>query len=80
MLSDDIVIFIYYIPSILPLISATLMWQGILMEDGVLNAVLAPLGIDPINWLGYDKIVCSLVFLMLNLFLKNSSSTERLPY
>jgi len=56
---------IYYIPSILPLISATLMWQGILMEDGVLNAILAPLGIEPINWLGYDKIVCSLVFLML---------------
>ena len=56
---------IYYIPSILPLISATLMWQGILMEDGVLNALLTPLGIEPINWLGYDKIVWSLVFLML---------------
>ena len=56
---------IYYIPSILPLISATLMWQGILMEDGVLNALLKPFGIDPINWLGYDKIVWSLVFLML---------------
>lgn len=56
---------IYYIPSILPLISATLMWQGILMEDGVLNALLRPFGIDPINWLGYDKIVWSLVFLML---------------
>jgi len=56
---------IYYIPSILPLISATLMWQGILMEDGVLNALLEPFGVEPINWLGYDKIVWSLVFLML---------------
>lgn len=56
---------IYYIPSILPLISATLMWQGILMEDGVLNAVLSLFGIDPINWLGYDHIVWSLIFLML---------------
>lgn len=56
---------IYYIPSILPLISATLMWQGILMEDGVLNAILAMFGIEPINWLGYDHIVWSLIFLML---------------
>jgi len=56
---------IYYIPSILPLISATLMWQGILMEDGVLNAILSLFGIDPINWLGYDHIVWSLIFLML---------------
>ena len=56
---------IYYIPSILPLISATLMWQGILMEDGVLNAVLSVIGIEPINWLGHDKIVWSLIFLML---------------
>ncbi len=55
---------IYYIPSILPLISATLMWQGILTTDGVMNAIIGLFGIEPINWLGYDYIVWSLVFLM----------------
>ena len=35
------------------------------MEDGVLNAILSLFGINPINWLGYDHIVWSLIFLML---------------
>lgn len=56
---------IYYIPSILPLISATIMWQGILLKDGVLNGMLGVLGIKPINWLGYDYILTSLILLML---------------
>lgn len=56
---------IYYFPSIVPLIAATTMWQGILMKDGVLNAVLGLFGVPAINWLGYDYIRVSLIFLML---------------
>ena len=56
---------IYYIPSILPLISATIMWQGILQKDGIINAVLGLFGISAVNWLGYDHILYSLIFLML---------------
>ncbi len=56
---------IYYIPSILPLISATIMWQGILMKDGILNAIIKFFGGPDINWLGYDHILGALIFLML---------------
>lgn len=57
---------IYYIPSILPLVSATIMWQGILTKDGILNAIVQFFGGPAsINWLGYDYIRWSLILLML---------------
>jgi len=56
---------IYYFPSIVPLVAATTMWQGILMKDGVLNQVLSVFGLPPVNWLGYDFAKVSLIMLML---------------
>ncbi|MBW7885527.1 MAG: sugar ABC transporter permease [Caldilineaceae bacterium] len=40
-----------FIPTILPLLSVTLVWKLLFNLRGVVNGLLLPLGIDPIPWL-----------------------------
>lgn len=57
---------IFYIPSILPAVAVGTMWNGMFLRDGgVFNELLKFLGIEPINWLGYDYIFLSLIIMML---------------
>lgn len=57
---------IYYIPSIIPVVAVSTMWQGVFARDyGILNYVLRSMGIGEINWLGYDWIFRSLIIMML---------------
>jgi multiple sugar transport system permease protein len=46
----------YYIPSIIgSSVAVAVMWKQLFGADGLLNAVLAGLGIESINWLGNPK-------------------------
>ena len=46
---------IYYLPSILPIVSTSLMWVWIFnLKWGVLNALISAVGLDPIPWLGSE--------------------------
>lgn len=57
---------IFYLPSIIPAVAVGTMWQGMFLRDGgVFNEILGLMGIEPINWLGYDYILLSLIMMML---------------
>lgn len=57
---------IYYIPSIIPVVAVSTMWQGVFARDyGILNYMLRGLGFEEINWLGYDWIFRSLIIMLL---------------
>jgi sn-glycerol 3-phosphate transport system permease protein len=50
--------FSLFYPSLLPLIGAASIWAFIYSDTlGLLNALLRPLGVEPINWLGDTQIV-----------------------
>lgn len=43
---------IFYLPAVVPAVATTILWMWILNKDfGILNALLAPLGIPKISWL-----------------------------
>lgn len=42
---------VFFFPVLLSPVVVGLIWRWILQRDGVLNAVLAGMGIDPVNWL-----------------------------
>ena len=57
---------IFYLPSILPAVAVSTMWNGMFLRDGgVFNELLGLFGIEPINWLGYDHIFKSLIIMLL---------------
>lgn len=57
---------IFYLPSIIPAVAVGTMWNGMFLRDGgVFNELLKLLGIEPINWLGYEYILFSLILMML---------------
>jgi multiple sugar transport system permease protein len=44
---------LFYLPSVVPAVATTILWMFIFNTDfGLLNAMLAPLGIEKIKWLG----------------------------
>ncbi|KAB8145516.1 sugar ABC transporter permease [Chloroflexia bacterium SDU3-3] len=44
---------IFYLPSVVPLVATTVLWMWIFNKDyGLLNSLLAPLGVGKISWLG----------------------------
>lgn len=56
---------IFYLPSILPVISTVMMWKFMFTNNGVLNTFLGWFGVDPINWLDYNHAKLSLIIMML---------------
>lgn len=57
---------LWYIPAIIPSVATALIWKGIYTQDGGLfNMIRGAFGFDPINWLGYDYVVLSLVVMHL---------------
>lgn len=57
---------IFYLPSIIPAVAVGTMWRGMFLRDGgVFNEILGLMGIEPINWLGFDYILLSLIMMML---------------
>jgi multiple sugar transport system permease protein len=41
----------YFLPSVIPTIAATMIWQRILSQDGILNSMLRIFGIKGVSWL-----------------------------
>ena len=56
---------IFYLPSLVPVISTILMWKIIFSNEGVLNSILNFFGLDAVNWLGYDHATTSLIIMSL---------------
>lgn len=55
----------YYIPSILgSSIAIAVLWRALFAIDGVLNGLLALVGMDPINWLGEPSLALLSVTLL----------------
>ncbi|MBB6732337.1 carbohydrate ABC transporter permease [Cohnella zeiphila] len=56
---------IFYLPSIVPVISTVLMWKLIFTGNGgVFNTILGWFGLSEVNWLGYDYATVSLIIMM----------------
>lgn len=56
----------FYLPQILPVVVAAIVWRWILQPDwGVVNQVLKTLGIAPVNWLGDPQTALLSVLFML---------------
>ncbi|QNK56677.1 carbohydrate ABC transporter permease [Paenibacillus sp. PAMC21692] len=57
---------IFYLPSIIPAISAIMIWKFMFStNDGILNAILGFFHLPAINWLGYEWATPSLILMML---------------
>ncbi len=56
---------IFYLPSIVPVISSVLMWRFMFSNDGILNSILNLFHLPRINWLGYDYATVSLIIMLL---------------
>ena len=56
---------IIYLPAIIPTVATGQMWKIIFnRNEGLLNFLLSYLGVEPINWLGYDYVLYALVIMM----------------
>ena len=56
---------IFYVPSIIPAITTIFLWKQLLLSrDGIFNTIVMALGLERINWLGYDFATFSLVLMM----------------
>lgn len=56
---------IYYIPSIIPAVASGMMWMQLYNKNfGFFNEILGVFGIT-VNWLGYEWVTASLIFMML---------------
>ncbi|PLT44213.1 N-Acetyl-D-glucosamine ABC transport system, permease protein 1 [Paenibacillus pasadenensis] len=56
---------IFYLPSLVPIFSAIVMWKLMFSGNGgILNTVIGWFGMPEINWLGYDYATVSLVIMM----------------
>jgi multiple sugar transport system permease protein len=56
---------IFYLPSVLPIVSTMLMWGFMFDRDGILNSVLGLFHVPGVNWLDYDHITASLMIVLL---------------
>ncbi len=55
-----------YLPSVLPMLATTIMWrQMYAYNGGIFNVVLRSLGMEPVNWFGYDHAFTALIIMML---------------
>lgn len=57
---------LYYLPSIVPVVSVGLIWKIIYAGNtGILNVWLADIGFPAVNWLGYDYATLSMMLVLL---------------
>lgn len=55
-----------YLPSVLPMLAMTIMWrQMYAYNGGLFNALLEGMGMEKINWFGYDYAYTALIIMML---------------
>jgi len=56
---------LFFIPSIIPVVAVGTMWRSLFAKDGVINDYLVQLGMQPIDWLGYDYAMVPLFIMLL---------------
>ena len=57
---------IFYIPAVIPPVAIALMWKGMYAYNGGLfNMVRSWLGMETVNWLGYDFVKTALIIMLL---------------
>lgn len=57
---------IFYIPAVIPPVAIALMWKGMYaFNGGLFNAVRSWLGMEAVNWLGYDYVKTALIIMLL---------------
>lgn len=55
-----------YLPSVLPMLAVTIMWRQLYaFNGGMINTFLEAIGLQRINWFGYDYATAALVIMML---------------
>ncbi|QJD84922.1 carbohydrate ABC transporter permease [Cohnella herbarum] len=56
---------LFFIPSIIPVVAVGTMWRSLFVDDGVVNNLLADMGLQPVDWLGYDYAMIPLLIMLL---------------
>ncbi len=56
---------LFFIPSIIPVVAVGTMWRSLFVDDGVVNNALESLGLQPVDWLGYDYAMVPLLIMLL---------------
>ncbi|WP_040951837.1 carbohydrate ABC transporter permease [Gorillibacterium massiliense] len=56
---------LFYIPSIIPVVAVGTMWRSLFVDEGVINQLLMQIGLEPVDWLGYDYAIYPLFIMLL---------------
>ncbi|MGG1634240.1 carbohydrate ABC transporter permease [Paenibacillus sp. NRS-1760] len=56
---------LFFIPSIIPVVAVGTMWRSLFVDEGVINNLLIEIGMEPIDWLGYDYAIYPLIIMLL---------------
>ncbi|AWP27728.1 binding-protein-dependent transport systems inner membrane component [Paenibacillus vortex V453] len=56
---------LFFMPSIIPVVATGTMWRSLFVQDGLANQLLTGLGMKPVDWLGYDYAMLSLLIMLL---------------
>ncbi len=56
---------LFFIPSIIPVVAVGTMWRSLFVDDGVINNLLTSIGMEPVDWLGYDYAIYPLIIMLL---------------
>ncbi|MFD0714188.1 carbohydrate ABC transporter permease [Paenibacillus sp. GCM10027626] len=56
---------LFFIPSIIPVVAVGTMWRSLFTKDGVINDYLIQMGLQPVDWLGYDYAMLPLFIMLL---------------
>ncbi|MFC5406098.1 carbohydrate ABC transporter permease [Cohnella soli] len=56
---------LFFIPSIIPVVAVGTMWRSLFVDEGVVNNALISLGLEPVDWLGYDYAIYPLLIMLL---------------
>ncbi|MHA3979138.1 carbohydrate ABC transporter permease [Halovulum sp. GXIMD14794] len=59
---------IWFLPRILPPVLYVLMWQWLTWDQGFLSTILAPFGVDPINWMRHSATHAWTAIVLINGF------------
>ncbi|MBX6749009.1 MAG: sugar ABC transporter permease [Micromonosporaceae bacterium] len=54
----------FFVPYVLPISVATLVWTNVLSPRGILSAFLAKFGVEPISWLGDQRLAMPAIVVM----------------
>ena len=54
---------VYYLPGVLPLIAATMLWEAMFAQQGILNGIFGLFGREPIIFMNHKNAMASLILM-----------------